>query len=95
MLSNPESLIVLIRAYLDHSTLAYDKGVIIDIGREQTSLRLGLLQDFDLLNEATNIVNELLAADPPPVDQDDWALVEALDRYLSYEQERRTTHAAR
>jgi hypothetical protein len=88
LLSSPESLISLIRAYLDRSTLAYNKQVVIDIeGQEQTGLRLGLLEDFDLLNEATDIVSELLAADYPRKGQDDQTLVEALERYLNYKRD--------
>ena len=88
LLSSPESLISLIRAYLDRSTLAYNKQVVIDIeGQEQTGLRLGLLEDFDLLNEATDIVSELLAADYPRIGQDDQTLVEALERYLNYKRD--------
>lgn len=92
LLSSPRSLVSLLRAYSDHSTLTYNKGVVIGIGdREQTGLRLRLLEDFDLLDEATDVVNGLLATEPPPVDQDDLTLVEALNRYLGYEQERRAT----
>ena len=89
-LLTPESLQSLIKAYKDRSTLAYDKGIDVGIeGQEQTGLRLGLLlEDFDLLNEANGVVNELLAADPPVLGQDEQTSVEALQRYLSQKQER-------
>ena len=85
LLSSPESLIYLIKAYLDRSTLAYNKGVLVDIeGQKKTGLHLGLLTDFGLLNEATDVVNQLLATSVPCVDRNDRTFLEALKRYLSY-----------
>ncbi len=83
LLSSPASLVAFIKAYLKHSTLAYSNAVVVEMqGQDQSALRLGLLEDFDLLKEATDAVGELLTAHSSPISPNDRTFVEALERYL-------------